>query len=239
MKTRIRIYSLKEKGLSFSYVTEAGMIVVGGRYDEKNKKGLHQEMESMELKYIDKLIIPSWDSYFCRSSELNELLTNLKPDEFIYTEENPKNEAERKSLNSIKQYTASDSSYSIEGHTKEEKDFFVKDQDDLVVAYINTGNVAVAFFSHCECEDDYNFIFKSLSNYKIDVIITGNNFINEGLSRRIIDTLSPNTVVGRVNPTVNNSDTRLLNVGLQDIFISKVGDDIIRLKLGDIFPEII
>lgn len=239
MKTRIRIYSLKEKGLCFSYVTEAGVIVVGGRYDEKNLKGLHQEMESMELKYIDRLIIPNWDSYFCKPSELNELLINLQPDEIIYTEGSPKTESEKASLKYIKEYTSNDSSYSIEEHSKDEKDFFVRDMNDLVVAYINKGNLSVAFFSQCNSIEEYDFIVNNLSCVKIDIIVSGKSFINEGFSKMVIDKLAPHTAVGRINPNIKDNESRMLSVALHDIFISKVGDNIIRLKLGEMFPEVI
>ena len=103
-KARIRIYSLEEKGISFSYVTSSCMIVVGGRYDNKNQVGLKYEKELMEFPYIDTLVIPGWDKYCCRSLELQKLMDTYQPDRIFYPERLPNDESEQKCLDYINNY---------------------------------------------------------------------------------------------------------------------------------------
>lgn len=239
MKTRIRIYSLKEKGISFSYVSDAGMIVVGGRYDEKNQVGLKHEMASMDYKYIDTLVLPSWKPYFCKPSELRKILEELQPDRIIYPEAIPSDNSEESSLDSINAYCQSEYCISVDEIKDSPNEFFVIDKGDLIVCYIKKGDISVAFYSQCMTEEDKNEITNAFKDKKIDVLISGKDYINDGFSMEIVNLLNPKTAIGRMNPNIKVSDTKILHVGTDDIFISLVNNHIVRLRMVNGFPKLI
>ena len=240
-KTRVRIYSLQEKGVSFSYATESKMIVVGGRYDSKNKEGLKYEMELMGFQYIDTLIVPSWDPFFCKQSELKDLLGDLLPDYIVYTDTMPINEIETASYDCVQNYCDGDTfdSNSIK-FAEIHKGLFVNDQTEPFALYLNFGDIPVAYINQCRSEQEKRFIIDFFKNRKIDVLVGGMDFLDEGLSKDVIEVLNPKAVVGRISPSSKREkNNKILWVGTEDIFISKVNDEIVRLRLGSGLPEII
>lgn len=240
-KARIRIYSLLDKGLSFSYVTDSKMIVVGGRYDKKNKEGLKYEMELMGFQYIDTLLIPSWQPFFCKPAELGTLLDELLPDDIVYTDVPPSDETAMKSYERVQSYSdgeiiATDSEQFAESH----QGVYVDDQTDVFMLYLNCGNLAAAFFSQCSNGEEQARILNFFQNRPIDVLIGGRDNMDEGYAKGVVESLCPNTVVGRVSPSAKKDEAnKILHVATEDLFISKVNGEVVRLKLGEGFPVII
>lgn len=78
--TRFRSYQLKTKGTSFSYWNGAQFTLCEARFNEDNKHSICHEVMSCKKTKIDVLHITSWDNDHCNPTELNELLTRLKPE---------------------------------------------------------------------------------------------------------------------------------------------------------------
>lgn len=240
-KARIRVYSLMDKGLSFSYVTDSKMIVVGGRYDEKNRVGLTYEKELMGFQYIDTLVIPDWNSYFCKPSELRNMLSNLLPDYVLYTDVEPGNEMEMRSRDMVLNY--SDGAI-IEANSNDflsnHRGIAVSDSANPFMLYLSSGNLSVAFYNQCRSEADTSKIIHFFEGRLVDVLIGGQDFMDEEYAQKIIDVLNPNTVVGRLNPSAKNDrQNRVLHVAKEDLYISKVDNEVVRLKIGKGFPEFV
>lgn len=232
-KARIRIYSLERNGLSFSYATENKMIVVGGRFDEKNQIGLKYEMDLLGFNYVDALIIPSWDPFYCKPSELNNLLEFLKPDYVIYTDRQPANDSEKKSYDYVQNYCdgeafLTNSPLFADVHPG----ILVYDECMPYLLYLNFGNVTVSFIEDYTDVNQIQLINDFFKDKKTDVLIGGKFFINDDGFRPLLESLHAYKVIGRINPKEPTEvDSNMLHVEKEDIFISNVGNEIVCLKL--------
>ena len=128
-------------------------------------------------------------------------------------------------------YNSSEYSYAIADDDIIKDEEFVVENGDLVIVYINKGNIALAFFSGCRNEAEMDIVLQSFKDKKIDVVIAGRDYANEGFTRHIIDTLNPDTVVGRLNPNIKMPNNKIISVQSDDIFITKVKDDIVKLRM--------
>lgn len=77
--TRFRAYQLGEKGASFSLSVDQYFILVEARYNEVNKQHIKYEMRLSGVDHIDVLHITSWDEDHCKSTELEDIINDLKP----------------------------------------------------------------------------------------------------------------------------------------------------------------
>lgn len=246
IKTRIRVYSLQERGLSISYTTEDGLIVVGGRYDNKNIVGIHDEMDAIGAKYIRTLIIPSWDPFYCKSGELKAMIEDLQPDSIFFPEIQPNNEGEMKSLTAVMEYKEKE--YCVipsKENFLDENRFFVREIQSLTYGYINQGDISLMFYTQCNNEVCKNNLLNDFQSKQVDVLVVGKGFLDDTYSAEIVSKIGPSTIVGRLsshNYTVDNLNTdakKTLHVSKDDIFISKVDNKLVHLALGNIKTEIL
>ena len=77
--TRFRAYKLGEKGASFSLSVDKYFILVEARYNEVNKQHIKYEMRLSGVDHINVLHITSWDEDHCKSTELEDIINDLKP----------------------------------------------------------------------------------------------------------------------------------------------------------------
>lgn len=77
--TRFRAYQLKSKGSSFSYWDGTRFVLGEARYNDDNKNSIWHELKRCGKGAIDVLHITSWDADHCASSELENILKDLKP----------------------------------------------------------------------------------------------------------------------------------------------------------------
>ena len=240
-KTRVRIFSLKEKGVSFSYATDSKMIILGGRYDSKNQEGIKYEMELMGFQYIDTLIVPSWDPFFCKQSELKDLLGDLLPDYIVYTDTMPTNEIETASYDCVQNYCDGDTFDSNSRKFAEiHKGLYVNDQNEPFALYLNFGDIPVAYFNQCRSDKEKCFIIDFFNNRPIDVLIGGMDCLDEYFSKDVVEEIKTKAIVRRISLSAKrDNNNKILCVGTEDIFISKVNNEIVRLRLGKGLPEII
>ena len=76
--TRFRAYQLGEKGASFSISVDQYFILIEARYNSVNKPHVIYEMELSGVAHIDVLHITSWDEDHCKSTELEDIIKELK-----------------------------------------------------------------------------------------------------------------------------------------------------------------
>ena len=77
--TRFRAYQLGEKGASFSISVDQYFILIEARYNSVNKPHVIYEMGLSGVAHIDVLHITSWDEDHCKSTELEDIIKELKP----------------------------------------------------------------------------------------------------------------------------------------------------------------
>lgn len=77
--TRFRAYQLDEKGASFSISVDQYFILIEARYNSVNKSHIIYEMGLSGVAHIDVLHITSWDEDHCKSTELEDIIKELKP----------------------------------------------------------------------------------------------------------------------------------------------------------------
>lgn len=77
--TRFRAYQLGEKGASFSLSVDQYFVLIEARYNEINKPHIKFEMEQSGVSRINVLHITSWDDDHCKSTELEDIIKDLKP----------------------------------------------------------------------------------------------------------------------------------------------------------------
>lgn len=82
--TRFRAYQLGEKGASFSLSVDRYFILIEARYNEVNKQHIKYEMRLSGVDHIDVLHITSWDEDHCKSTELEDIINDLKPSVIEY-----------------------------------------------------------------------------------------------------------------------------------------------------------
>lgn len=82
--TRFRAYQLKSKGSSFSYWDGSNFTLCEARYNDDNKNSIWHELKVCGKTSIDLLHITSWDADHCSSTELINLLKELKPKRIEY-----------------------------------------------------------------------------------------------------------------------------------------------------------
>lgn len=82
--TRFRAYQLKSKGSSFSYWNGSHFTLCEARYNNDNKNSIWHELKVCGKTSIDLLHITSWDADHCSSTELNNILKELKPKRIEY-----------------------------------------------------------------------------------------------------------------------------------------------------------
>lgn len=108
--TRFRGYQLKTKGSSFSYWNGSHFSLGEARYNDDNKNSIWHELKMCGKTSIDLLHITSWDADHCSSTELNNILKELKPKRIEYPgypiDTNTQNQLD--SLAAILKYEAGD-----------------------------------------------------------------------------------------------------------------------------------
>lgn len=77
--TRFRAYQLGEKGASFSISVDQYFVLIEARYNSVNKSHIIYEMGLSGVAHIDVLHITSWDEDHCKSTELEDIIKELKP----------------------------------------------------------------------------------------------------------------------------------------------------------------
>lgn len=77
--TRFRAYQLTTKGSSFSYWDGTNFTLGEARYNQDNKNSIWHELKVCGMQRITTLHITSWDSDHCSSTELIQILLELKP----------------------------------------------------------------------------------------------------------------------------------------------------------------
>lgn len=78
--TRFRAYHVPD-GCAYSYTVNKEFCLIGGRYHQKMKQSLAEEMRIAGCDTIDLLHIPSWNEKICRADEIEEMLGILRPTE--------------------------------------------------------------------------------------------------------------------------------------------------------------
>ena len=89
--TRFRAYQLVTKGSSFSYWdSNTNRFCLGeARYNNDNIASIIHELRRCDKSKIDDLYISSWDSDHCVASELEIILTELRPSSIYYPRYKP------------------------------------------------------------------------------------------------------------------------------------------------------
>lgn len=77
--TRFRAYQLGEKGASFSISVDQYFVLIEARYNSVNKSHVIYEMGLSGVAHIDVLHITSWDEDHCKSTELEDIIRELRP----------------------------------------------------------------------------------------------------------------------------------------------------------------
>lgn len=77
--TRFRAYQLGEKGASFSISVDQYFVLIEARYNSVNKSHIIYEMGLSGVAHINVLHITSWDEDHCKSTELEDIIKELKP----------------------------------------------------------------------------------------------------------------------------------------------------------------
>ena len=77
--TRFRAYQLGEKGASFSISVDQYFVLIEARYNSVNKSHIIYEMGLSGVVHINVLHITSWDEDHCKSTELEDIIKELKP----------------------------------------------------------------------------------------------------------------------------------------------------------------
>lgn len=77
--TRFRAYQLGEKGASFSISVDHYFVLIEARYNSVNKSHIIYEMGLSGVAHINVLHITSWDEDHCKSTELEDIIKELKP----------------------------------------------------------------------------------------------------------------------------------------------------------------
>lgn len=77
--TRFRAYQLGEKGASFSISVDQYFVLIEARYNSVNKSHIIYEMGLSGVAHINVLHITSWDEDHCKSTELEDIIKDLKP----------------------------------------------------------------------------------------------------------------------------------------------------------------
>lgn len=77
--TRFRAHQLGEKGASFSISVDQYFVLIEARYNSVNKSHIIYEMGLSGVAHINVLHITSWDEDHCKSTELEDIIKELKP----------------------------------------------------------------------------------------------------------------------------------------------------------------
>lgn len=77
--TRFRAYQLGENGASFSISVDQYFVLIEARYNSVNKSHIIYEMGLSGVAHINVLHITSWDEDHCKSTELEDIIKELKP----------------------------------------------------------------------------------------------------------------------------------------------------------------
>lgn len=164
-------------------------------------------------------------------------MDDYQPDRIFYPKRLPIDDTEQKSLEYINNYECSEFSYvKIHDDVVNEDGLIIKEDGDVVIIYIKKGNLALGFFSGCKNDKEKSVILQSFNDKKIEVLITGKEYANEGFIKQIVECIKPNITIGRLNPSVKEDNNDIIGVQSEDIFITKVKDDIVRLRLGNETP---
>ncbi|RLA54513.1 MAG: hypothetical protein DRR42_01650 [Gammaproteobacteria bacterium] len=107
INTRFRAYQLDSAGSSFSYSNGSEFTLIEARYTDANKGSIADEMRISGKTTISTLHITSWDQDHCSPSQLEEILSNLKPRKIEYPGYVPHTTSGIDSLRIIKNYKVS------------------------------------------------------------------------------------------------------------------------------------
>jgi competence protein ComEC len=102
--TTFRAYQLGSAGSSFSYFDGMFFTLLEARFNDINKPQIIREMNFCRKQKIDTLHITSWDQDHCSSSELEIILSELRPTRIEYPGYEPHTDCGKESLEIIQTY---------------------------------------------------------------------------------------------------------------------------------------
>lgn len=103
-KTRFRAYQLNNAGSSLSYFNGSKFTLIEARYNESNQDSIKNELSLCGQSSINDLHITSWDLDHCSPSQLEKIITDLKPSKIEYPGYPPHTDAGKESLKIISHY---------------------------------------------------------------------------------------------------------------------------------------
>ncbi|MDE8741840.1 hypothetical protein PZA20_08380 [Pectobacterium polaris] len=105
VKTRFRAYTLPSAGSCFSYATDDEFVLIEARAPSNIQSRILEEMKHFSHKRVSLLHITSWDQDHCSPSELEWILTSLKPNKIEYPGYPPEPDSgSARALSLIKEY---------------------------------------------------------------------------------------------------------------------------------------
>jgi len=250
--TRFRAYQLGEKGSSFSLSVDNFFILIEARYNEVNKPHIQWEMKNCGIDSIDVLHITSWDDDHCRLSELQAILTELKPKRIEYPGYTPHTSNGRACLLAIVKYYPPAISVTPDVVRKQQftrlfgSDLFygplnisveIDSNDKSIIKLFRIGSFQILSLGDCENPEIADNLIKSeIIQNEVDILILAHHGADNGFtSTNFLKAVNPRIAVcacdwdnqyGHPAPTVR---TMLANLNIP----------LITTKSGDIIAQTI
>ncbi|MBS9443239.1 ComEC/Rec2 family competence protein [Photorhabdus heterorhabditis] len=213
IKTRFRAYTMSSAGSCFSYATENEFVLIEARAPEEVRERILEEMELFQNKTISLLHITSWDQDHCTASELEWILTNLKPKKVEYPGYEAENENSKRCLALIEDYKTKKHvtsslvvkvtpeyikglkpgfGYSYKNIIFHPKKYTEKANDNSIVKFFRTGMFNVLSLGDVESADIATLLKNSSLIEEVDVIILPHHGgHSEVLTKDLLEKIDP------------------------------------------------
>lgn len=211
--TRFRAYQLGEYGASFSLSVDNHFTLIEARYNDTNRSHILWEMRHVGINRINTLHITSWDDDHCKYSELQNILTEIKPMRIEYPCYCPHTINGRNCLNAIREYgndsrsetiPISPSLVNIEKQRLKGIDVFYnpdktvsKSNDNSVIKFFRVGSFQILSLGDCESEEIRNRLMSDeILKSEVDVLILAHHGADNGFTTtEFLKALSPKVAI--------------------------------------------
>lgn len=196
--TRFRAYQLGEKGASFSLSVDKQFTLIEARYNEVNKLHIKWEMKLLGISTIGLLHITSWDEDHCKLSELNNILTDLKPSRIECPAYKPHTENGKRCLTKIQSsgaevirvypYVVKNQSFN---RLKGEDLFYgpldineeIESNDKSIIKLFRVGSFQILSLGDCENAEIAKYLIsKEIICNEVDILILAHHGANNGFT---------------------------------------------------------
>lgn len=257
--TRFRAYQLGNAGSSFSYFDGKNFTLIEARYNDVNKVNIKKEMKICKVYEVSTLHITSWDQDHCSASELEEIISELKPKKIEYPGYKPHTDSgnsclekienlERKkkginavpitpkyisSLNKANLYGYNDILYHPKWISEESSN------DNSTIKLFRSGSFNVLSLGDVESTQISSGLTRTCSiKNEIDIMILAHHGANNGFTTsRFLQTVKPKIAIASADYANQFKHPKqeirnLLHTKKIQLFTTKTGDVVI-FSIGD------